>query len=35
MPFGATFFSPGYGMLRDRFGVQWIVMANPELEKPN
>ncbi len=25
--FGPTFFSPGYGMLRDRFGMHWIVMA--------
>ncbi|SHE81679.1 PhnB protein [Loktanella atrilutea] len=24
-PFGPTFFSPGFGMLRDRFGTHWIV----------
>lgn len=27
MPMGPTFFSPCYGMLVDRFGVQWMVMA--------
>lgn len=27
MPLGATFFSPCYGMLKDRFGVQWMVMV--------
>jgi PhnB protein len=25
MPMGKTFFSPGYGMLTDRFGVKWMV----------
>ncbi len=24
-PFGPTFWSPGFGMLTDRFGVQWMV----------
>lgn len=24
MPFAPTFWSPGFGMLRDRFGVQWM-----------
>ena len=27
MPIGKTFFSPCYGMLLDRFGVQWMVMV--------
>ncbi|WP_238367291.1 VOC family protein [Mesobacterium pallidum] len=26
-PFAATFFSPGFGMIRDRFGTHWMVMA--------
>jgi len=25
MPLGPTFFSPAFGMLRDRFGVGWMV----------
>ena len=25
MPFEATFFSPGYGTVRDRFGINWMV----------
>ncbi|MBU6256997.1 MAG: VOC family protein, partial [Burkholderiales bacterium] len=25
MPFGSTFWSPGFGMLVDRFGVPWMV----------
>jgi len=25
MPFAKTFFSPGFGMLADRFGVPWMV----------
>ena len=25
MPFGETFWSPGFGMLDDRFGVAWMV----------
>lgn len=24
-PFGETFFSPGFGMVKDRFGTHWIV----------
>jgi PhnB protein len=28
-PLGPTFFSPAFGMLADRFGVHWMVMANP------
>lgn len=27
MAFGATFWSEGYGMLRDRFGTHWMVSA--------
>lgn len=26
-PFGPSFFSAGFGMLRDRFGTHWIVSA--------
>lgn len=26
-PFGPTFFSPGFGMGRDRFGTHWIFMV--------
>jgi PhnB protein len=25
MPFAKTFFSPGFGMLTDRFGVPWMI----------
>lgn len=25
MPFAATFWSPGFGMVRDRFGIPWMV----------
>lgn len=25
MPLGKTFFSPAFGMLKDRFGVQWMI----------
>lgn len=35
MPFSETFFSPGYGMLIDRFGVQWIVMTHAEEGAPS
>jgi PhnB protein len=27
MPFGQTFFSPGFGMVADRFGVSWMVIV--------
>ena len=30
-PFGPTFWSPGFGMLRDRFGTHWILSAEPEV----
>jgi len=29
MPFGKTFWSPGYGALVDRFGVPWMVNTIP------
>ena len=29
-PFAATFFSPGFGMVADRFGTHWIISALPE-----
>jgi PhnB protein len=28
-PFGPTFFSPGFGMVKDRFGTHWIISALP------
>jgi PhnB protein len=28
MPIGPTFFSPHYGQLVDRFGIQWMVMQD-------
>ncbi|WP_018991124.1 VOC family protein [Aromatoleum toluclasticum] len=30
MPLERTFWSPRFGMLADRFGVSWMVMAAPE-----
>lgn len=29
MPFGPTFFSAGFGMLKDRFGTHWMISAMP------
>ena len=29
MPFGPTFFSPGMGMTKDRFGTHWIITTTP------
>ncbi|WP_417724027.1 VOC family protein [Salipiger sp.] len=29
MPLSETFWSPAFGMLEDRFGVAWMVMAEP------
>jgi PhnB protein len=29
MPLGATFFSPRFGMLADRFGIAWMVYVAP------
>ena len=28
MPFGPTFFSPGFGAVADRFGVAWMIVAD-------
>ena len=28
-PFGPTFFSPGFGMVKDRFGTHWIISSEP------
>lgn len=30
MPFEATFWSSGFGMVRDRFGTPWIVSSQPQ-----
>ena len=30
MPLGKTFWSPRYGMVKDRFGVDWMVSVVPE-----
>ena len=30
MPLTKTFFSPSFGMVADRFGVLWMVIAQPE-----
>jgi len=30
MPLGKTFFSPRFGMVADRFGVSWMVIADAE-----
>lgn len=29
MPFSATFWSPGFGGLIDKFGVPWMVNTTP------
>lgn len=29
MPLGKTFFSPAFGLVADKFGVHWMVIANP------
>ena len=29
MPFGPSFFSSGFGMVRDRFGTHWMVVTQP------
>ena len=31
-PFGKTFYSDGFGMLVDRFGLPWMVMAEAKTE---
>ena len=30
MPLGATFWSPCFGMLTDRFGVNWMISVEPK-----
>ncbi len=30
MPFGKTFFSPGFGMCIDQFGIPWMVNCPPK-----
>ena len=30
MPFAQTFFSPGFGMVADRFGVSWMIVTMPD-----
>lgn len=32
MPFGETFWSPGFGSLVDRFGVPWMVNVIPSAD---
>ncbi len=29
-PFQPTFFSPGFGMVKDKFGTHWIISAAPQ-----
>jgi len=29
LAFAETFWSPGFGMLIDRFGIPWMVNTNP------
>ena len=29
MPFGETFFSPAFGMVKDRFGTSWMIGVPP------
>lgn len=29
MPIGKTFFSPAFGMVADKFGVGWMILATP------
>ena len=35
MPLGPTFWSPRYGMVTDRFGLQWMVMQPGEAPASN
>ena len=32
--FRPTFFSPGFGMVKDRFGTHWIISAMPDHGEP-
>lgn len=34
MPLAKTFFSPAFGMVADRFGVQWMVVAQDPNQAP-
>ncbi|MBU9320622.1 MULTISPECIES: VOC family protein [Burkholderia] len=34
MPFGPTFWALGFGMLRDRFGVHWMVNVEDPAARP-
>ena len=34
MPLGETFFSPCFGMLKDRFGMEWMIAMQPENQAP-
>ena len=33
MPLARTFFSPSFGIVADRFGVSWMVVAEPQDQK--
>ena len=33
-PYHPTFFSPGFGMVQDKFGTHWIISALPEGATP-
>ena len=33
MPLGKTFFSPRFGMVADRFGVNWMIIVPQEAER--
>ncbi|MFN4100910.1 MAG: VOC family protein [Pararhodobacter sp.] len=33
-PFGPSFVSEGFGMLKDRFGTHWIIMVETRLQRP-
>ena len=35
MPMEETFWSPRFGMLRDRFGTNWMIGADMPAEKAN
>jgi PhnB protein len=34
MPVGPSFFSPMFGVCTDRFGTQWMVSAQAEMDAP-
>ena len=31
MPYGETFWTPGFGTLRDRFGINWMISTNEHI----